>query len=248
MALPAILAAAASKIAGPVVGGIWNSRDISKGMKSYRDNVNQGTDVLNQGIAAADQAFSPYAQTGATATQGALSAIQNRQQAAQPTLSNTSAGGVSAWLDPSMAYSTDQANKGIQAAALAQGGAGGGMLKALSNNANKMAMTNWNNAANTMLEANNQNFGQQQQQYANKTGFDQSQIENLSGLAGQGLQAVGANQNVNAGYRSGINTNFGDIAANQQSGWNALGKNAKDLWTGLGSNVAGGITNIWGGK
>lgn len=248
MAAPAIAAAALAKIAGPLVGGLWNSRDISKGMESYRDNVGQGTQTLQGGIQSANDAFSPYTSAGSEAMSGALGAIQNRQQAAQPTLSNVDPSQAMDYLDPSAAYSTDQSGKAIQAAALASGGGGGGMLKALSNNASDRAMTNYNSAYTQMLNAANTNFSQQQQQYANQTGYDQSQIQNLTGLAGQGLSAVGANQGINAGYNAGINANYGDIAANQQSGWNALGKNAKDTLTGLGNNLGGGIANLWGGK
>ncbi len=247
MGLPAIVAAAGSKIIGNVAGGLWNSRDISKGMESYRDNVNQGTQTLQGGIQGANDAFSPYTSTGAAATTDALSAIQNRQQAAQPTLSSVDPSQAMGYLDPSAAYSTDQSGKAIQAAALASGGGGGGMLRALSNNASDRAMTNYNNAYSQMLDTANTNFGQQQQQYANQTEYDQSQIQNLAGLAGQGLSAVGANQGINAGYNAGINTNYGDIAANQQSGWNAHGKNAKDTLIGLGNDIAGGISNLWGG-
>jgi len=244
----AIAAAAGAKTLGNLAGGLWNSRDISKGMESYRGNVGAGTSVLQGGIQGANDAYSPYTSAGANAMGRALSAVQNRQQAAQPTLSNVDPSQAMGYLDPSAAYSTDQSGKAIQAAALASGAGGGGMLKALSNNANDRAMTNYNNAYSQMLNTANTNFSQQQQQHANQTGYDQSQIQNLAGLAGQGLQAVSGNQGINAGYNTGINNNWGDIAANQQSGWNALGKNAKDTISGLGSDIAGGIMNIFGGK
>jgi hypothetical protein len=243
--LPAI-AAAAAKVAGPLVGGIMNSNDIQQGMADYRTDVNRGTSVLQGGINSANAAYSPYTGAGASGVAGEQLAIQNRQQAAQPTLSNVDPSQALSYLDPSAAYSTDQSNKAIQAQALASGGAGGGMMKALANNASDRAMTNYNSAFGQMLGAANTNFGQQQQQYVNQTGYDQSQIQNYAGLAGQGLQAVSGNQGLNANYNAGINGNFGDIAANQQSGWNALGKNAKDTATDLGNNISGGISNIWG--
>jgi hypothetical protein len=244
----------AANLAGGIIGGIQNSNDIQQGMKQYQDYTGKGTAALQGGLASANAAYSPYTATGAAGTSGELDRIQNRQQADQPGLSNVNPSQAMSYLDPSAAYSTDQSNKTIQAQALASGGAGGGMMKALSNNANDRAMTNYNNAYSQMLNTANTNFGQQQQQYANKTGFDQSQIQNYTGLAGQGLQAVGGNQSIDAGYNNGINQNWGDIAANQQSGYNALGKNAKDTWSGAGADVANGIgsvangiSSLWGG-
>lgn len=237
-------------IAGSLIGGYQNSQDIQQGMEDYRNNVNQGTAVLNQGKTDANAAFSPYTANGAAGSNGLLSSIQDRQQAANPALTNTSPSDVSQYLNPSAAYSTDMANKSIQAQALASGGAGGGMLKALSNNANQMGMTNYNAAYQQMLDTNNQNFGQQQQQYTNNNDFQQQQIGNYAGLAGQGLQATGANQNINAGYNSGINANYGDIAANQQSGYDALGNNANNTANSVGKQTSaglGGILNMFGG-
>lgn len=243
--LPAIAAAAAAA-AGPLIGGIQNSTDIQQGMKQYQDYTGKGTAVLQGGLDSANAAYSPYTATGAAGTSGELDGIQNRQQTDQPSLSNVNPSQAMSYLDPSAAYSTDQSNKAIQAQALASGGAGGGMMKALSNNANDRAMTNYNSAYSQMLNTANTNFGQQQQQYANQTGYDQSQIQNYAGLAGQGLQAVSGNQSIDAGYNNGINQNWGDIAANQQSGYSALGANANATAKSVGNAISGGISAIWG--
>jgi hypothetical protein len=240
-----LIAAAAAKVAGPIVGGYGNSQDISTGMAGYQNDVNAGTDVLNQGKADASAAYSPYTANGVTGTNGLAASIQDRQQATGPALSNTSPDSVDAYLNPSAAYSTDMANKSIQAQAIASGGAGGGMLKALSNNANQMGMTNYNSAYQQMLDTNNQNFGQQQQQYTNNNDFQQQQIGNYAGLAGQGLSATGANQQLQSGYNDGINKNWNNIATNEQSAWDALGKNFNDTSVATGNNISGGISDIF---
>lgn len=246
--IAALAAAAAAKTLGGAFGGLGNYNDINKGMEAYDNRANQGISTLEQGKAGADTAFNPYTSVGAQGAAGFGSSIANRQMATQPTASNFSAQGVGAFLDPSAAYTSDQAAKATQASAIAKGGMGGGLAKALSNNANQMAMTNYNNAFGQMMDAGNANFAQGQQLYTNKTNFDQSQIDNYGNLAGLGLNATQANQNLQGQYNMGINKNFMDMADQRASGWNAKGKVFNDTLTGLGNNLVGGISSLFGGK
>lgn len=243
-----LLAAAAAKTAGPLIGGIGQINDITRGMNAYRENVGKGTDVLQAGQTASTQAFQPWQQTGVAGTQGELAAVQGRQMAPQPTATNTSAAGIQDWLNPMAQWQTNQATKAGTAAGIATGATGGGMQRALANNASKMAAGSWNDAYQQMLQANQQNFGQGQQQFENKTGYDQSQIQNYGNLAQRGLSAVGSNQQLQLGYNEGVNRNFGEIAANEQTGWNTKGQLWNDMSRGLGDSVSGGITSIWGKK
>ena len=209
--LPAAIGPAIG-MAGNIIGGIGATQDLNQGLRDYNRNVGLGTGVLERGMQAATAGYSPYTGAGATGAAGELAAVQNRQQAQGPQLSNTGPGGVSAWLDPSMAYSADQARKQAMASGLATGGVGGGLLKAISNNANQMAQTNWNNAAGQQLAANNQNFGQGQQQYENNTNYQQQQIGNYGGIANRGLQSQSALQGQLGQYNTGINQNYNNMA------------------------------------
>jgi hypothetical protein len=222
-----------------------NSNDIQQGMQDFQNNVNQGTDVLKQGQAGSNAAFSPYTTAGATGASGMEAAIQGRTQAPNAAVTDNSAGNAIAnYLNPSSAYSIDQANKEIQAEGIAGGAVGGGMEKALSNNANQMAQTNYNNAYSQMLAGNNLTNTQQNTNAQNTNNFTQQQVGNFGQLAGLGLNATSSNQGLQAGYNSGINANFGDIAVDQQSGYNALGKNANNTATNAG-NSAGGILSTF---
>jgi hypothetical protein len=222
-----------------------NSNDIQQGMQDFQNNVNQGTDVLKQGQAGSNAAFSPYTTAGATGASGMEAAIQGRTQAPNAAVTDNSAGNAIAnYLNPSSAYSIDQANKEIQAEGIAGGAVGGGMEKALSNNANQMAQTNYNNAYSQMLAGNNLTNTQQNTNAQNTNNFTQQQVGNFGQLAGLGLNATSSNQGLQAGYNSGINSNFGDIAVDQQSGYNALGKNANNTATNAG-NSAGGILSTF---
>lgn len=244
--LPALAFSAGAKVLGPLAGGIGQTMDITRGMNAYRENVNAGTDVLKAGQAGANAAFDPYQRTGAAGTQGELDAIQNRTMAPQPTATNTSASGVEQWLNPMATWQQNQAAKAATAAGVATGATGGGMQRAIAADAVNRSKGSWNDAYNQMLLANNQNFGQQQTQFENKTGFDQSQIWNFGNLAQRGLSAVGANQGLQQGYNQGINQNFGDIAANEMSGWGKKGQLFNDTVFGLGNNLSGSITSIFG--
>lgn len=246
--LPALAASAGSKLFGSVVGALGQNEALNRGLNAYNKNVGQGTQALQAGQQGANVAFDPYSRTGATANQGQLEAVQNRTQAAQPTLSNTSAEGIASWLNPMATWQQNQATKAATAAGVATGATGGGMQRAISADANTRAQGSWNDAYNQMLQANNQNFGQQQQQYQNQTGFDQSQIDNLGGIAQRGLSAVGANQGLQQGYAQGINQNFGNMA-NTAMDVNAVkGQLWNDTATGFG-NTSGNMFSSWlGGK
>lgn len=238
--IPALIAAAAAKATGGLVGGIGQYNDTQKGMTAYRNLANQGVQTMQQGKSGANAAFDPYSKAGKTGVQGQTAATQGYLGAVNPEAYKSTAGGVNAWLDPSAAYSTDQANRTMQASALAKGGMGGGLAKALANNAQKMAMTNWNNAAAQQFQANNQNFAQ------NK-GAQDANVANWAGLTQQGLSATGQNQQLQAGYNSGINQNFMGQGDAMQSGWNSKGKIFNDTAAGLGNNIGGGIMSIFGG-
>ena len=246
MAIP-LLAAMAAKSAGGIIGGIGATNSVQKGKQQYIEKSNQGIDTLNQGKAASTAAYSPYTQMGATAAGNWQNSVNNRQQAQTAQVQNTTPTGTQAWLDPSANYSTDQANRAMQASAIAKGGVGGGMARALSNNANKMAMTNWNNAANQQLTANNQNFNQANTNYLNNTNYQQQQIENQANMTNIGLQANTANQGFQAGYNRDINGNYVGQADASQSANNMKAKILGDAANNIGS-IPGFGSGATGGK
>lgn len=242
--IPLLAAAAGSKILGGLVGGLGQSSLLDRGLSQYKTNTNLGTQTLQQGIQGANQAYSPYTSTGAAGATGQLAAVQGRQQATQPTLNNTSASGVQQWLNPMATWQQNQATNAATAAGVATGATGGGMLRAISADANKRANASWNDAYNQMLQANAQNFGQQQQQYQNQTGYDQSQIENLGALANRGLSAVGGSQGLTQGYLQGINQNYGNLANAALGVKSAQGQLFNNSATDFGNNLGGLFSQI----
>lgn len=246
---PAVAAGATgSKILGSVVGAWGNDAAIKRGQQQFNAAATAGRGILDQGKQAANSAYSPYTAAGATGVEGLANSITNRQQAQGPTLQTTDPTQTAQYLDPSAAYSTDQANKATQAAGIAGGALGGGMLKALSNNANKMAMTNYNNAFQQQLAANNQNFGQQQQQYTNNNDYQQQQIQNYGNLGTLGLTANTANQQLQGQYNNQLNESWLKQGDNAQSAYNSRGNSFNNAANSIGSNLASGISSIWSGK
>lgn len=228
---------------------MWAANEaLDNGYDRYQNEQQKGINTLQQGQAGANTAFSPYSAAGTSGIGAANTDIMGRQQSANPNLTNTSPNAVSSYINPSAAYSTDQARKASEASAAATGGMGGGMQRALSNNANKMGMTNYNNAYQQMIDTNNQNFGQQQQLYKNNTDYQQQQIQNKMGLGQLGLSATTANQGLQGQYNSGISNMYGDWAktgnelGQNKSGlfYNGIGSATHDMSAGVGS-FAGGL-------
>lgn len=247
--LPLLAGAAAIGLGSKLIGGLGQSNDVQRGMDAYKNYVGQGTELLKTGAQGSNAAYQPYTQAGQTGIAGYTNAIQNRQNAPMATVTDNSAqNALTNYLDPSAAYTMDQASKATQASALAKGGLGGGLAKALSNNANKMAMTNYNNAFNQMLQGNAQTFGQQNQNYQNQTAYDQSQIGNWGNLSNLGLTATGQNQQQQLGYNTLMNQNYNDIANSQMSGYNQKGKIFGDTASGIGSSLVSGISSLFGGN
>lgn len=219
---------------GSIVGGAMGDSALRSAWRRYQENAQKGITNLNAGINNAQAIYDPYYQaTGSTIT-GLSNAINSRQSAPQPEMSNYN---VDAYMNPSAAYTTQQANNAMQSSSLAHGGLGGGLGKALSNNANKMAMTNYNNAYQQMIDTNAQRFGQGQQRYANATDYAQSQIGNRQNLASLALQGASAGQGIQQGYRNNIANMWSGAATTG----NEFGQNQAGLYSSLASNVGKGL-------
>lgn len=229
---------------------------LNKGQNAYNQYTQQGINQLQSGANTANTAYDPYSTAGTSAI-GTLQDKLANQSSTNPTLSNTSSSGVSAYLNPSSDYTTAQSNKAMESSAIASGGEGGGLAKALSNNASKLAMTNYNNAYQQMLDTNNQNFVQQQQLFNN----NQQNISNYQNLANTGLTATNANQQLQQQYNSGINQDYENMgttgyntnaskALNYNSGVNNmfgnLGQSASNSGSALDSYFGGsGISSLF---
>lgn len=250
--IPALIAAGvvASKFAGEYMSGQKQKTAINRGEAAYGGKAQQGIDTLQQGKADANAAYSPYTSVGATGAGGFSNATQNYlgNVGTGPDASQyqSGTGQVSDYLNPSAAYTSDQASKATQASALAKGGMGGGLAKALSNNANQMAMTNYNNAYNQMLNTNQQNYGLANQSFQNKFNVNNQNVANYSNLANLGLDATTSNQGLLGQYNSGINQDYMNWGNTLQSNANNKAGVGGSQASNLGNTLGSGIASIYG--
>jgi len=249
--IPAIIAAAvAAKMAGDYAGGQKAKDAINRGEAGYASKAQQGINTLEQGKQGATAAYNPYTTAGQYGVGGYTDATKNylANVGTGPDASQyqSSPGQVSQYLDPSAAYTSDQASKATQASAMAKGGMGGGLAKALSNNANKMAMTNYNNAYQQMLGTNQQNYGLANQSFQNLFNTQNQNMANYGNLANMGLQATNANQNLLGQYNTGIGNIYGNWGTNIQSNANNKAGVGNAQATGMGNSFLSGISSMYG--
>jgi hypothetical protein len=246
-----------SALLGNLFGSDSASKAAQKAKEEYAKQAQLGINTLSTGMEQNTANQTPFIQAGQTGATGVVDAITGRTQAAQPTLSESNPNkAVSDYLNPSSAYTTRLANDAIQAKALAGGASGGGMMKALSDNANKMAMTNYNNAYQQMLDTGTQKFGQEQQQYTNKTGYDQSQINNYQNLMNAGETAAANTGTTNLQYNNNLNQayeNLGQSNAGAEITKGNIGatssQNSGNLIGGMlqNSGVGSKLASLFGG-
>lgn len=226
---------------GTGIGAYGATGNLTEGAQKFRENALKGIDTLNQGKASTNTAFQPYTTAGQTGIAGQTSTIQGRQQAKTADYNPVTAAGAQEYLDPSAKYQIDQANRATQASALAKGGMGGGLAKALSDNSAKMAQTYWTQAQANQLAAKNQNFNQQDINYQRNNQYQQDQINNYGDLAKQGLTATGNNQTLQGQYNTGISDAYGAIGNSAQSAENAKAGLFASASNAIGNNLAKGI-------
>lgn len=194
---------------GSAVGAHLALGELNDAKAGYDKTMGQGIETQQHGLDQANAAYQPYTGAAGSTLAGYTGDINGRQQAQGPSLGSYDP---NAYLNPSAAYTTSQANTAAQSSSLAHGGLGGGLGKALSNNANKMAMTNYNEAYQKMLDTNAQKFGQGQQLYTNATDYQQQQIANKGNAATLALQGLSAGSQLASGYRGNISNLYGKMA------------------------------------
>lgn len=244
-------------LAGTYLGQDAYQKNAKKGANAYVAQAQKGINNLEGSQANYNDAQGKYINAGTNALGQQQDLLANRTQADTPNVTdNTASNAISNYLNPSAAYTTAQSNNALQASALAGGGnTGGGLAKALSANASNLAMTNYNNAYNQMLQGNNQTFNQQQTNYTNDTNYQNQIYKDTSGLATQGLDANNTSGQINNAYGNSIlggyegignayNNMYTGIGNSQNSAWNAAGQQGSNATKPSDSELQLGSTAI----
>lgn len=252
--LPLILGAAGAGALGSLIGGESASSDLAAAKREALGYSQQGINQLQKGLGELQSNYEPYLESGKHGLAGYQNSIDNRTQSQLASTSNSSpTKAISDYLNPSAAYTTDQAQKAIQASAIAKGGMGGGLAKALSTDASNRAMTNYNTAYQQMLDTGNQAFNQENQNYLNNEQFKNTQTQNYADLAKLGSSNLANYSQGAAGYNNGINAGYENMATTAGNIGSAQAKNSNAMWNGVGGALTGalgtaaGLSNLFSG-
>lgn len=218
---------------------------INEGTQAYKDQMAQGIAGLQAGQAGLAGGYSPYTTMGGDAAAGLAQGGYNAVMPGQPVASNYGPSSADPWLSKISDYSLRKANAATQASALAKGGMGGGLARALSDQSQDYAKQYWQDANTAAQNAANMNFGQQQQQYANAANWQNQQAGQQQAMAGLGLQAQSGLQGQNLDYARQLanmhETLGGGLAGQANAKANLMGQ----YW-GTAGNVAGGMAGATG--
>lgn len=242
---------------GASIGAIGQGIAAKKGMDAQRQTMNdaaaraQGTLTAGRNEARSD--FSPFMSAGATAAGNATNLIGASGNIAAPEMSQPF--NFQQWNDPSANYALQQSNATLQNSALAKGGMGGGLARALSENATNMANQNYQNAFKNYTTNAEQVFNQGQTRYKDINEQEQQKIANTQNLANMGLTATGNYGGLAAKYNEGIAGNQYQLGTDQahitSSGYKDMGGAFNTANTQAGSAVDqspwGRVMNL-GGK
>lgn len=241
--LPFAAAAAPSIFSGlsSLAGGMSANRMMNRAAGQARAATQQGVDVLNQGIDASNQAFSPFVQAGTETLGQYQTGVENSGNIGIPEASQDFSFDV--WKDPSAQWALEQQQAATTMGALASGRFSSGTMKTLQGNALNNAKTTYNDAFSKYLQDTNQKFDQGQTIYEDRNQQEKQKLDRQAGLVDMGLNATGTNQQLGAGYRSGINADYQSLAdALGNIGMQKAG-NMRNMFSGLGGAVSGGLTN-----
>lgn len=249
MAVPlGMIAGGLTGAAAGLIGGASADEDLRRGRAAYGQKAQAGINQLRTGRAEAKSNYAPVIAGGQSSYQRAQDMTAGRQQAAQPNFTATTADSANPYLAKMSDYGQKQSQQAMQASALARGGMGGGFLKALSNNAQDYAATKYQQAQQMAQGANAQNFGQEQQIYANRTGFDQSQIENTQANAQAGLAGLAGYTGAAGNYDTGVSRAYEDWGTSEAGLYGASATNKSKKWANAGRGLAGAASALLGGE
>ncbi len=148
------------------------------------------------------------------------------------------------WKDPSVDYAIQQANNALQASALAKGGMGGGMAKALQANTANIANKGYSNAFDRWHKNSQMMNDQAQQKYERDYGFQSDRLKNYGGLAQTGFDAAKDTANLGQGLAQSVSNMYGEQGNAQAQG--AIGANNSVLGglSGLSGALSTGLGNL----
>lgn len=186
--MSAALAAGAGGLSllGGALGSYLAARGAAQAARTQRDAAREAMDFAREGQAQAQGYYQPYMDTGTQAL--GMLASESFQD---PTRQFQFGGDVQSYLDPSMQYQQQQAQRALEQSAVARGGLlSTGTAQQLQNQAQQFAQQDFNNAFNRMATDRNFAYNQFLQDAQARRANLQARYSQLSGLAGMGQNAA----------------------------------------------------------
>jgi len=181
-----ILAGATSAVGGGI-GSYLGGKGAAQAARTMRDSTREAMDFAREGQAQAEGYYQPYMDTGTQAL--GMLASESFQD---PTRQFQFSGNAQSYLDPSMQYQQQQAQRALEQSAVARGGLlSTGTAQALQNQAQQFAQQDYANAFNRMATDRNFAYNQFLQEAQARRANLQARYNQLSQLTGIGQQTAG---------------------------------------------------------
>ena len=212
--------------------------------REYAGKAAEGRKALAAGRAGVTEGFRPYTQLGSQMAGQYGTEVAKGQS--QPGFSYTpDEFNFSTTSDPGAQYRMEQANKALQASAIAKGGMGGGFAKALQANSQGLASQEYANSWNRNMEKNKFGYTQAADQYTRDYTSQQDYLNRLKSGSETGQAAAGTLGGLQQGYDSGTNSSWlseGEAALKAAGLANEAQTGGESgMWQGLGGALGKGL-------
>ena len=229
---------------GGLLAGSSAANRAKAASREYAAKAAKGREALTAGRSGVTKNFDPYTQLGTQMAGQYGTEVAKGQN--QPGFSYTpDEFNFSTEKDPGAQYRMDQANKALQASAIAKGGMGGGFAKALQANSQGLASQEFQNSWNRNMEKNKFGYQRASDQYGRDYTSQQDYLNRLKSGSEAGQGAAGQLSEIQQGYDTGVNSSWlsegeaGIKAAGLGNEYQTGGQAA--LASGLGSALGSGL-------
>lgn len=207
MAIPlvALGALAGGQAISSGLGSYFQAEAAKDAARAQQRAVQAGIDEQRQAYKDVSPYYDPYIEGGATAQNILMSGIESGAFDTPQMGQFDYSGDVQQFLDPSMQYQQQQAQRALEESASAGGALrSGATMRALQNQAQDYAMQDYGNAFNRMTQDKNFAYQQFMNEFANKAQGVQNRYNQLQQISGAGLSAAGGKANLRTGNANNI--------------------------------------------
>jgi hypothetical protein len=238
---PLTIGLASSALSGLTsgIGGMIGGSAASRAAAQQRAAIQQGIDFSQGMYDKSAASFQPYQQAGTQALgqyQGMLEGQQQpefgyQQQEFQ----------FDRWKDPSVANAIQEANKALEASAMAKGGMGGGLAKALQENTANIANKGYTSAFDRWKQNSEMMSKQAEDKYKRNYEYQSDRLKNYGGLAQSGMDASKTMAELGSGLAQSVSGMYGDMGNASAQGTIGQSNSALGALSGLSGAVNTGL-------